>query len=202
MALQDSELHAAILAGDQEAEAELVRRFAPRIRRKVEASIRGAADREDLSSEILQAVLASLRRGSFRGECALGTFVHAVARNKVAEFLRRPRRPTVELPESLSDPAPGPEELALRAETARAVNEALERLPPKYRQVLYLYYYEGLSISEIATRLETPPRRISERKDYALKLIRARYRGGPDSSSMRGGALQLRGPGGRACPRS
>lgn len=33
------------------------------------------------------------------------------------------------------------------------VMEALRRLPPKYRAVLYLYYYEGYSVEEVATAL-------------------------------------------------
>ena len=37
-----------------------------------------------------------------------------------------------------------------------SVRAALSQLPEQYRQVLELSYYEGLSQSEIAKRLETP----------------------------------------------
>jgi RNA polymerase sigma factor (sigma-70 family) len=176
MAWDETTLCAAIGAGDARAEAELCLRFRDRIRHKVERSVRRAPDCEDLTVEILQAILTSLRRGSFRGECALGTFVHAVAKNKVAEFLRRKRPESLELTEALGlcDEAPAPDDVAAREETACAVRAALEDLGPRHRQVLCLYFYRGLSVAQIAERLGLSPRQISECKDYALRVLRTR----------------------------
>jgi len=173
--LEDSELTAAIGEGDIEAEAELFRRFHPRVLRKAQAVLGGGPDCEDLASEILQAAIANLRGGRFRGECRLSTFVHAIARNKVAEFLRRRRPAMADLTEDLRDPAPPPDEAARRAEMAAAIRIAVARLKPKYRNVLYLYYYRGFSVAEIAGRLGSTNRRISEWKDYGLRVIRAQF---------------------------
>ena len=169
------DLAAAISAGDLEAEAELCRCFQSRIRRKVEAALPGAPDCEDLTNEILQGAIDTLRKGTFRGDCQLSTFMHAVARNKIAEYLRRRRPETRRLAEEIPDPGASPEDAALREEVGQAIRDALNRLRPKYRQVLYLYYYRGLTVGQIAEQLGIPARRVSERKDYALKVIRARF---------------------------
>jgi len=169
------DLAAAISAGDREAEAELCRRFQSRIRRKVEAALSGAADCEDLTNEILQGAIATLRKGAFRGECQLSTFLHAVARNKIAEYLRRRRPETRRLTEEIPDSRISPADAAEREEIGRAVRDAVAHLKPKYREVLYLYYYRGLTIAQIAEQLGIPARRVSERKDYGLKVIRSRY---------------------------
>jgi RNA polymerase sigma-70 factor (ECF subfamily) len=172
---EEPDLAAAISAGDLEAEAELCRRFQARIRRKVEAALPGNPDCEDLTSEILQGAIATLRKGAFRGDCRLSTFLHAVARNKIAEYLRRRRPETRRLTEEIPDSCASPEDDALREEVGRAVRDALTRLKPKYRDVLYLYYYRGLTVAQIAKQLGIPARRVSERKDYALKVIRSRF---------------------------
>ena len=175
MELEDSQLSSAIAGGSSRAEEELYLRFQPRIRRKVEATLSGRPESEDLVSEILQATIMSLREGRFRGECAISTFVHAIAKNKIAEFLRRRRPETRELTDEIVDGRPAPDEAIARDEIGGAIREVLTRLKPKYRQVLYLYYYKGLSVGEIATTLAVPPRRISEWKEYGLKVMRTRF---------------------------
>lgn len=45
-----------------------------------------------------------------------------------------------------------------------AVREALERLKPRYREILYMRFFEGCSINEIAGRLGVTPK-------YAQKLV-------------------------------
>ena len=84
-----------------------------------------------------------------------------------------PARPDV-LQLKTADPALSPEGLAAGEEVGRAVRAALEELKPKYRSVLYLFYFRGLPVGRIAAELGVAPRRVSEWKDYGLKVIRAR----------------------------
>lgn len=173
----DEELGAAVGAGNVLAETELYLRFRPRIRRKVEQVLHTSPDVEDLTSIVLESALTALRRGAFRGECRLSTYVHAVARHKIGEYLRRRRPPTAELSEDLglADPGPPPDRGLWREKMAGAVQQAVGELKPKYRQVLRLYFYEGLTVRETAVRLGVSPRQVTEWKDYALRLIRTRY---------------------------
>jgi RNA polymerase sigma-70 factor (ECF subfamily) len=172
----DAQLTAAIGSGDPRGEEELCRRFMPRVRRKVEAALPGRPDCEDLTSEILQAAIQSLRGGRFRGDSLLSTYIHGIAKNKIAEFLRRKRPETTALTDDIADPRPPPDEEAARSEVRQAVRDALAELKPKYRQVLYLYYYRGFRVAEIGELLGVSPRRISERKEYGLRVLRSRFR--------------------------
>lgn len=173
----DEELGAAVGAGNVLAETELYLRFRPRIRRKMDQVLHASSDVEDLTSVVLESTLTALRRGTFRGECRLATFVHAVARHKIGEYLRRRRLEPAELTEDLglADPGPSPDAEWWKEKMAEAVRLAVSELKPKYREVLRLYFFEGLAVREIAVRLEVPPRQVTEWKDYALRLIRTRY---------------------------
>jgi RNA polymerase sigma factor (sigma-70 family) len=70
------------------------------------------------------------------------------------------------------EPFPDPQETLEAKEMSDRVKKALSRLKPKYRQVLYLYYYQELSREELASELGVSTRKVSELVNYALKLIR------------------------------
>jgi RNA polymerase sigma-70 factor (ECF subfamily) len=57
-------------------------------------------------------------------------------------------------------------------ERAETIARHLERLKPKYKEILYLYYYKELSRDEVARKLGITPRRVSERVNYAQKLLK------------------------------
>ena len=63
------------------------------------------------------------------------------------------RRPTVAMEAASHIPAPELEEGSLSA--------AVNLLPPKYRAVIYLYYYEGYSSKEIARLLGRNPATVA-----------------------------------------
>lgn len=65
------------------------------------------------------------------------------------------RKTTAPLEAAAAVPAPQPE--------AGSLLEAVGRLPPPYRVVIYLYYYEGYSAKEIARLLGANPATISTR---------------------------------------
>jgi RNA polymerase sigma-70 factor (ECF subfamily) len=76
--------------------------------------------------------------------------------------LRRKHLPTVsiddaderETPINIADWAPGPVEQLLSQETQQAMNQAIESLPPEFRQVFVLRDIEELSNSEVAEILD------------------------------------------------
>ncbi|MBE0713010.1 MAG: sigma-70 family RNA polymerase sigma factor, partial [Candidatus Aminicenantes bacterium] len=73
-------------------------------------------------------------------------------------------------------PYPDPHEEMERREKAKQVELVVAGLKPKFRDVLYLYYYRELSRDEVARALDISPRRVSERVNYALKLIQKAVR--------------------------
>ncbi|MBM6887731.1 RNA polymerase sigma factor [Pseudoflavonifractor phocaeensis] len=77
------------------------------------------------------------------------------------------RRHTVALSETL--PAQNPEEGELLG--------LLEGLPPKYRAVLHLYYYEGYATEEIAAILGRSPGTVRSQLSRGRALLRDAWKG-------------------------
>ncbi|MDI6699459.1 MAG: sigma-70 family RNA polymerase sigma factor [Candidatus Saccharicenans sp.] len=150
---------------------ELMVRYRPIIAFRVRKAL-GAqnTDCEDLVSEILSQVLEKLQLGEFRGESSLGTFVYTITSRRIVDYIREKTKVMKYAPEPA--PFPDPQETLEVAEMSDKVKKALSRLKPKYREVLYLYYYQELSREEVAERLKVSTRKVSELVNYALKLIR------------------------------
>jgi RNA polymerase sigma factor for flagellar operon FliA len=73
----------------------------------------------------------------------------------------------------LADPrATDPYDEARRKEIARILAAAIERLPEKEKLVITLYYYEELTLREIAEVLELTPSRISQLHTKAICRLR------------------------------
>jgi len=54
----------------------------------------------------------------------------------------------------------------------REVQEAVRKLPEKYKQVVWMFYYDGYSTEEIAKVLERPPSTIRNQLSDARKLLK------------------------------
>ena len=50
--------------------------------------------------------------------------------------------------------------------------EAVLNLPPKYKDVVYLYYYEGYSTAEIARHLKSPEATVRSRLSRARTILK------------------------------
>jgi RNA polymerase sigma-70 factor (ECF subfamily) len=68
------------------------------------------------------------------------------------------------------DPQASPEEKLVLDELRADVNKCLDLLPPEYRRLLHLKYYQQLSNRDISLRLHLSPRKVEGR------LYRARHR--------------------------
>ncbi|MBT9281433.1 MAG: FliA/WhiG family RNA polymerase sigma factor [Hydrogenibacillus schlegelii] len=65
-----------------------------------------------------------------------------------------------------------PEDASVRTALRQALAEAIAALPEKERIVLALFYYEGLTLSEVASVLGLSPSRISQLHGQALRRLR------------------------------
>lgn len=150
---------------------ELVVRYRPIITFRVRKAI-GAnnADCEDLVSEILSQVLEKIQSGEFRGESSLGTFVYTITSRRIIDYIREKSKVMKYVEEP--NPYPDPQETLEVQEMSEKVKAALSRLKPKYRDALYLYYYQELTREEVARKMGISARKVSELVNYALKLIR------------------------------
>ena len=118
-------------------------------------------------------------RSTFAQGGAVLPWVYAIARNVHIDYARSAKlRSTERLP---SDPGPDPayarpsdaESAAIAAETARAVERVLARIPPAQRDAFVLIRYEGLSVQDAAAVLGTTVTAVKLRAFRAYEALRA-----------------------------
>lgn len=144
----------------------------------------------DVADEVVQATICKAidRLESYRGEAALFSWLCMICRNLITDHHRRTqRRPQwVELQEEvpeiraalelLSASEPGPESELRRKEVARWVRVTLDNLRPRYRQALEWKYVHGLSVKEIAVRLEVGPKAAESLMTRSRQAFREGFR--------------------------
>ncbi|MEW5900206.1 MAG: sigma-70 family RNA polymerase sigma factor [Acidobacteriota bacterium] len=150
---------------------EVVVKYRPVVSFKVRKSLGAQTpDWEDVVNEIITQVIEKVKKGEFRGESSIGTFIYTITSRRIVDFIRQKTKVLKGIPEPV--PIPDPCDDAESRERARLLAEAIQQLKPKFKEVLDLYYYQELSRDEVAQRLGISPRRVSERINYAQKLLR------------------------------
>ena len=127
-------------------------------------------DWEDVVQEILSQAVQKIQSGEFRGDSSVGTFLYTITSRRIIDFIRHKTKVLKEAPEP--GPLADPYKDAMERERSEMLASALAKLKPKYREVLYLYYYQELSRDEVAARLGISTRKVSERVNYAQKLMK------------------------------
>lgn len=167
-----------VQSGDISAEAEIFETYLDRIHWKVSRSIDSdVANIEDVVGEAYLAVLEGLRNKSFDAEKwkSLEAYIHGVVKNKISDWFKKDKKErhlfaTDRNLEKVSDFCKVAE--IEESEKNERLRSAIKQLPELYGQILDLIYFQGKSIAEASIDLGLEPRRISERKHYALKLLR------------------------------
>ncbi|HWD56506.1 MAG TPA: FliA/WhiG family RNA polymerase sigma factor [Acidimicrobiales bacterium] len=84
------------------------------------------------------------------------------------------------LGESLPDRASGPMDTFEAKESKQALTDALEGMPERERTVLTMYYYGGLTLTEIGTILGVTESRVCQIHTKALRHLRSKLADGSD----------------------
>jgi RNA polymerase sigma-70 factor, ECF subfamily len=177
----DAALVRRLIRGDERAFDAFFDAHFPRLFRFARRRLGDADEAED----VVQATLArALRRiHTWRGEAALFTWLCTICRHEMADRARRaaglPRlvaiddTPTVRAAvESLAAVADTPETRLARHELAALVHLTLDYLPGRYGDVLEWKYIHGLTMAEIATRLEATPKAVESLLSRARDAFR------------------------------
>jgi RNA polymerase sigma-70 factor, ECF subfamily len=152
----DRDVVARCRRGELGAFEELYKRYGSRLYTVAYRMTGSAADAEDLVQDIFLQVYRRL--DTYRGEAALGTWLHRLAVNACLDFVRskqgRRQRVTdaVEDLDALESPAQGP----WRADAALQrmdLERAIAQLPPSYRRAFLLHDVEGLEHHEVGEAL-------------------------------------------------
>jgi RNA polymerase sigma-70 factor (ECF subfamily) len=156
--LTDDELVARVLAGEGDAFAPLVGRYAEYLYRVAGrfGLAEGVIDREDVAQE---AFLRAYRRlPTYAPGGRFGPWVAQIAANYCIDLLRRGQVVAI-VPDRLPsrrDHRPGPEDLALAVALGDALGDALAVLPVPQARVVALVHGQGRSLGEAGAALGVP----------------------------------------------
>ena len=160
--------------GDREAFEALISEYQQKIYALSFSLLGNHEDALDTVQEVFIKIYKNI--SSFNGDSALSTWIFRITKNACYDHLRKNKKFIEgEIPENMADASPLPDEVFQKKEVRRAVREALHSLPTKYKTVLLLREYEGLSYGEISKVLDisegTVKSRISRAREYLLKEI-------------------------------
>ena len=150
----------------------LVLRYQQPLLRTCFLYLRDRALAEDAVQETFLKAYRSL--ASFRGECSEKTWLMKIAINTCCDLRRAHRLRRI-------DPCRIPDLLPQAAEPFTEAEEALVtqvmQLPRKLREVILLYYYQDMTVTEIAVSLGISQSSVSGRLKRAREKLRALLEG-------------------------
>jgi RNA polymerase sigma-70 factor (ECF subfamily) len=168
----DQRLVQRMIAGEQRAFDDFFNRYFDRLYRF--ALTRVGHDTHTAEDVVQQALCRAMQKiGLYRGEAALFTWLCQICRNVIADTFRArdqlkgeavPFEDSDEIRaalESLSAlPADDPHQNLVGAQIYHFVHVVLDHLPTKYGDVLELKYIQGMSVKEIAEKMQIGPKAV------------------------------------------
>ena len=168
---EDGALARRVAAGDAAAEAELVRRLAPRVRLYGLRHLRDAHAAADLVQQVLLMTLERLRAGKLREPDRVASFVLGTSRMVVMEMRRGARRREALL-EAYGDTEAvfeAPEPLALDTER---LSGCLEALGERERSVVMLTFFSDKPADAVGAELGLAAGNVRVIRHRALGKLR------------------------------
>lgn len=173
-------------SGDQGAMAALYERTCSKVFRTVRSMIKNEEDAWDVLQDTYIKVFTHL--DSFAGEEKFLPWVRQIAANTARDWLKK-RKPTLfsdlgggeeDLPpeERLVEERESalPEEVLDREETARLLGEIIDSLPEDQRAVIGMFYYQEMTVKDIAAALGASESAVKSRLLYGRRKIEAKVR--------------------------
>lgn len=163
----DSLLAAWSAVGSEEAFTALARRYGGLLYH----AARRQTGRDDLAGEAAQNALLILARkaGRLRHLPCLSGWLHRTACYEAAKLLRRERRHEARMKHlPTEDGSPGDD----WRDVAPLLDQALDALPEKDRQVIFLKYFDGMSFEQMARQFGGEPAAWRQRGSRAVERLR------------------------------
>ncbi len=174
--VNDEQLIANYLVSDEESLEILIKRYLKPIYSFVYRYVGNSQDAEDITQDIFVKVWRNLKK--FDQSKSFKTWIFSIAKNTSIDWLKKKKAIPFSnfengegenlLTETLTDPAPLPNEILERIGIAEMLNTAINQLTSKYRMVLFLRYNDHFTFREIAEALGEPLDTVKSRHRRAL----------------------------------
>ena len=177
---EDRQLIQSARSGDEKAFEKLLKKYRNLVYSVMVRMVRNPQEAEDLTQEAFIKAFGALQ--SFNEEYAFSTWLMKIASNNCIDFLRKKKLRTQSIDEpvkykdeslqfELQDHEPTPERNMLNTERSRMINDAIEALPKRYREVIVLRHKEEKSYEEIAELLHLPLGTVKARIFRAREML-------------------------------
>ena len=163
--------------GSQKAFADLMHRYKDSIYFMSLKMVNNKEDAMDITVETFAKAFEKLDK--YQPEYAFSTWLFRVATNNCIDFLRKKKLNTVSIdnmvdddddrPMQIKSDSLNPEESSIKKQQSEELKLLIESLPPRYRNLLTLRYFDELSYEEIAQQLDLPLGTVK------AQLFRAKY---------------------------
>lgn len=180
-ALEDFKLVDEAKAGDQKAYAELLHRYRKSVYHMILKMVRNVDDAEDLTIEAFGKAFKNIKK--FNPDYTFSTWLFRIATNNCIDFIRKKRLQTTSIsatykdkdgefiPINVKDKNLDPMEETIKSQKIEIMQQIVTQLPPKYRHLVQLRYFDELSYDEIAKELEAPLGTIKAQLHRARELL-------------------------------
>ena len=177
--LNDQQLIARYLKGDERSFEELLHRHKQKIYTSIYLFVKDQSLAEDIFQEVFIKIIDTLRKGKYNHEGKFLQWAMRIAYNMCVDYFRRnKRRPQVSPTETFDifDVLPmtdhNAEQSIIRSQTHEKVRQLVDMLPPEQREVVILRHYADMSFKEIAKLTRVSINTALGRMRYALINIR------------------------------
>lgn len=172
---EDVRLAHRVLTGDLAAFESLVRRHQKGVYYFCLASVKDPEEAEEAAQEVFLRAYRSLN--TFRLDKRFKTWLYAIAVNHLKTRWKKRNKGLVDrikefFHEGSDTEEKDPESVVMERLEEERVRDAVRDLPASLRDAVMLYYFEGLSVSEIAAVLDTGEEGVKTRLFRARKLLR------------------------------
>ncbi len=138
-------------SGDGTAFDELVSRYGVRLFRFAYRMLRDRAEAEDAVQETFVRAYRALP--AYRPDGFFSSWIYRIALNECRRRMRG-RRPTVPLDLAVTAASTAdPQQAVMAQERYRQLRDAVEALPEHYRLVMWLFYFDEMSVEQISKAL-------------------------------------------------
>lgn len=162
---EDSNLIHRALAGNDQAYKRLMQKYHDAIFNFIYKMVRDRQQVEDLTQEAFIKAFASLK--NFNDEFAFSTWLYKIATNNSIDFIRKRKLQLYSIDKpieskdsdyafELPDDTYEADKDLISGQRTKLLNEAIAKLPEKYRLVIQLRHVEERSYEEIAESLKLP----------------------------------------------
>ncbi len=164
--MKETEIIAGLRDGDSQAMEALVQQYAPFLRYILTPILPNVSEREECFSEVITRIWQKQAQYD-PGKGSWKAWMAAIAKNTALNWNRN-RKLTEPLSEELPTDSMAPEDILLRKERQKALEQALLQVSRQERRLFYRKYYYLQSTAQIARELGMTERAV-EGKLYRLK---------------------------------